>query len=159
MNTKPTTFVLTVDAARARIFKVEGASPRGLPQLAELSSLVNPDARVPDAQRFTDSNPTGSMGPNGTYHSYDDHRSGHTREERKRFAKTIASTFASLVTPPTNAVVCVPHSMHALLSEALERHCTNVNSTLHTLECTMLKPHDLTAMLTDKGLLRRTLDV
>jgi Protein required for attachment to host cells len=154
MNTTPE-FVMTVDAARARIFKIDGKSPRGLATLNEVASVVNPEARIQEAQRHSDSSPTGSMGANGSYQTYDDHRANHAQEERKRFAKLIASTLSPLATTPSNAVVCVTHSMQALLNDAMSRHCPQVTPTLRTIECTLLKPHDLTAMLTDKGLLQR----
>jgi hypothetical protein len=154
MTTTPT-LVLTVDAARARIFQIEGATPRGLPALTELSSLVNPDARVPEEQLYSDSNPTGAPSGSGGYHGYDDHRASHAVEERKRFAKLIATTLAPLVNVPAHALVCVTHSMHSLLNEALARYAPHLTATCKNIECTMMKPHDLTAMLTDKGLLRR----
>lgn len=152
MNTKPT-FVLTVDAARARIFKVDGGSAPRTATLTEVQTLVNPEARVPEGQRHTDSNPTGARGPNGGYQTYDDHRGQHAEEERKRFAKSVADAFSALMVTPSNALVCVTHSMYALLNEAISRHCPKVTSNFHALECTLLKPHDLAAMLTDKGLL------
>ncbi len=120
-------------------FKVDGASPRNHTTLTELQALVNPEARVPEAQRHSDSNPTGGMGANGGYQTFDDHRAQHAQEERKRFAKSIAAAFSPLLITPSNALVCVTHSMYALLSEAIDRHCPKVMSSfsragMHTSE-------------------------
>lgn len=152
MSTKPK-FILTVDAARARIFMLDGSSPRGLANLTEVNALANPDARLSEAERHSDSNPNGHRGSNGSFHTYDDHRNNHAQEERKRFAKSIASSLAPLANEPSTALICVTHSMYTLLNEAISRQCPQIIPDVHTLECTLLKPHDLTAMLTDKGLL------
>ena len=114
------TFVLTVDASTARVFQVDGESPRGLPSLTEVSSLVRPEARLPESQRYSDSMPRSTIGGGG-YHTFDDHRHDHDVEERRRFAKHIAVTLADLVHAPSRVVVCVTHSMQSLLADDVVR--------------------------------------
>ncbi len=142
------TFVLTVDASTARVFQVDGESPRGLPSLTEVSSLVRPEARLPESQRYSDSMPRSTIGGGG-YHTFDDHRHDHDVEERRRFAKHIAVTLADLVHAPSRVVVCVTHSMQSLLADALSRNCRKVQPVWQTVEYTRLTPHELSQALAD----------
>lgn len=148
------TFVLTVDAARARIFRIEGDSPRGVPQLVEAASLVHPEARVPESERYSDSNPRSGMGGGG-YHTFDDHRRDHELEERRRFAKHIAASLDDLVQLPCRVVACSTHTMHSVLEEAMKRGCKKAQIVWHTAEHTRLTPHELAVALVELGHLER----
>lgn len=146
------TVVLAVDAARARLFRIDGSSPRGYANLVEVSSLARPEARIPESRRHSDSNPRSAIGGSG-YTTFDDHRGEHEYEERRRFAKMIAIALADTAPARCTAVVCVTHSMYALLSEALERQCPKVMTEWHPHECTLLSSHELSVLLTEKELL------
>jgi Protein required for attachment to host cells len=151
MNIRPTV-VLAVDAARARLFRIDGTSPRGFASLVELVSLARPEARIPESQRYSDSNPHSAIGGRG-HQTFDDHREEHEHEERRRFAKMIAAALIDTVPAKCRAVICVTHSMYAALKDAFERHCPNVDTTWHARECTLLSPHELSVMLTELHLL------
>lgn len=151
MATSPI-IVLTVDAARARLFRSEGHSLRGLANLRELLALAHPEARVPESQRHSDSNPRSAI-RGGSYQTFDDHREDHEHEERRRFAKMIALAVSDEVRAPASGVVCVTHSMHSALQEALSRHCPKLSVTWYPRECTLATPHELAEVLTEKGLL------
>ncbi len=151
MTTLPQ-FVLTVDAARARLFRIDGSTPRGLCNLVEVVSLAHPEARVPESQRHSDSNPRSVVHGKG-YQTLDDHREEHEHEERRRFAKMVAVALADAARPSSRAVVCVTHSMHAVIREALEKHCPKVFPEWYPRECTLSTPHELAEVLTENGLL------
>lgn len=144
--------VLTVDAARARLFRTEGYSLRGLANLHEVAALAHPEARVPESQRHSDSNPRSAV-RGGGYQTFDDHREDHEHEERRRFAKMIAVAIYDAVRGPCAGIVCVTHSMHSALQEALSRHCPKLSVTWYPRECTLVTPHELAEVLTEKGLL------
>lgn len=144
--------VLTVDAARARLFRIDGWTPRGLCNLVEVVALAHPEARVPGSQRHSDSNPRSVVHGSG-YHTLDDHREEHEQEERRRFAKMVAVALSDAARPSSHVVVCVTHSMQSVLREALERHCPRVNPVWYPRECTLSTSHELSELLTDRGLL------
>lgn len=145
------TFVLTVDAASARLFRVEGESLRNNPPLAEVTSLTRPEARMPIADRFSDSTPTGGVGGGGAgYHTFDDNRQDHEQEDRRRFAKQIAMALSDAAQSSGQVVICVTHSMQSLLAEALERHCRKLQPTWQTVEYTRLTPHELSKALSER---------
>lgn len=147
MNTRPTV-VLAVDAARARIFRVDGESPRHLVTLVEVVSLTRPEARIPESQRYSDSNPRSAIGGRG-YQTFDDHRGEHEQEERRRFAKMIALALIDTVSGRCRAFVCASHAMYAPLREAFERHAPKTDATWHARECTMSTPHELSLSLAE----------
>lgn len=145
------TFVLTVDSACARLFRVDGESFRNNLPLVEETTLARPEARLPIAERCSDSTPTGGSGGGGAgYHTLDDHRNEHEQEERRRFAKQIALTVSDATQAPSRVAVCVTHSMQALLTEAMERHCRKAQTTWQTVEYTRMTPHELSKALTER---------
>jgi hypothetical protein len=146
---KPT-FVIAVDSARARLYRVEELETRGTPLLVEVSSLVHPEARIPQSQRFSDSNPN-SFSAGSHRHTFDDHRDAHEDEDRRRFAKQIATTLNDVAQLPCETIVCSTHAMRSSLAEALERSCRRAHVTLHTAEYTQLSPHELSETLLGQG--------
>lgn len=149
---KPT-YVITADSARARLFRIEGVDPRGVPKLVEVSSLVHPEARIPQSQRFTDSKPD-SFPAGSHHHTFDDHRDAHEDEDRRRFARHVAVTLNDLLQVPCETIVFTTHAMQAPLREAMERLCPRAHVGLHTGEHTRSSPHELGETIQAAGLLR-----
>lgn len=145
----PPTVVLAVDAARARLFRIDGTSLRGLSDLVEVVALARPEARIPESQRYSSSNPRSAIGGRG-YQTFDDHRGEHEHEERRRFAKIIAAALLDTFPANCRAVICVTHAMNAALKDALERYCPKVDVSWLVRESTLLSPHELSAMLTEQ---------
>src|SRR5690349_13226116 len=77
----PTTWIVTGDAARARILQVTGRN-----QLEEIESFDNPRARMSDRELTTDAHPRmrGSAGP-----ASDGQETGAVAHETELFAKEI----------------------------------------------------------------------
>lgn len=151
MNIRPTV-VLAVDAARARLFRLDGTSPRDSSNLVEVLALTRPEARIPEARRYSDSNPRSAICGRG-YQTYDDHREEHEHEERRRFAKMIALGVLDTVPSRCRAVICVTHAMVGPLKESLARHCPKLEASWYTRESTLLTPHELSVMLGEQDTL------
>ncbi len=77
----PTTWIVTGDAARARILQVTGRN-----QLEEIESFSNPKGRMPDRELTTDAHPRlrGTSGPGS-----DRQETGAAEHETEMFAKQI----------------------------------------------------------------------
>jgi Protein required for attachment to host cells len=149
------TFVLTADAARARMFRVDGENANGVPQLIEVSNLIQPEARMKEADRHSDSMPTGHKNGLG-YQGFDDHRDEHEKELRRRFAKEVASTLGDLAQTPCTVVACAAHTMYRPLVEAVEKTCRQADVEWHMAEYTQLSAHELAKLLSDRGHLGQT---
>lgn len=84
--------VVTADGIRARFFCLERtALPEvdGGPFLAEEpEALINTEADMPGRELFSDTK-TGRNTAHGMAHSYDDHRTQHMEETKRRFAKLV----------------------------------------------------------------------
>ena len=86
-------YVVAVDAARARFFRLENADVPEFesgPNLVEDGALTNPESEMAGRDVFTDSK-TGMARPGGARApvSYDDHRAQHLVEFDRRFARKI----------------------------------------------------------------------
>src|SRR3569623_141961 len=84
--------VVTADGIRARFFCLERTplpEVDGGPFLAEEpEALINTEADMPGRELFSDTK-TGRNAGNGMAHSYDDHRTQHMEEIKRRFAKLV----------------------------------------------------------------------
>jgi len=93
MNAKRTCVVLA-DAARARIFTVErkpGQGGRPAPALEERRDLINPERRLRDSEKLSDSRPGSRQAtPAGPAHTVDDRRDARTDEVDRKFAVEVA---------------------------------------------------------------------
>lgn len=146
------TIILTADASRARMFRVNDEdSPSRVPQLVEVSSLVHPEARMQGVDRYADANSHGQSAMGAGYHDYDDHRDAHEEEARRRFAKQVAETLQDLAQSPCQVVACATHAMLKPLTDAVERNCRNANVAWLNAEYTQLTPHQLAETLVQKG--------
>jgi protein required for attachment to host cells len=119
------TLIVVADAARARIFRtVSGRNERAPLELDELDSLVHPEARLRESERYAGSFPAGVRpGKVGSGHGLDDHRSAHDAEDRRRFARQIAERTAQRVYEyaGNRVIVVATHALHAPLRSELER--------------------------------------
>ncbi|MFQ6021964.1 MAG: host attachment protein [Acidiferrobacterales bacterium] len=92
--------VVIADGARARLFTLEPAeSPdmEGGPNLKERQHLVNPE-RVHTGPLWSDAKTGRNRAPaGGQAHGYDDHRTQHVHEFKRRFARSVAQQTARLV--------------------------------------------------------------
>jgi protein required for attachment to host cells len=122
------TLVVVVDAARARLFQLAASTaPRAPVELRETESVVNPEARIKQSERYNGSHAmgtrTGRSGRGGQEHVVGDHRAQHDAEDLRRFAKLVAESVArSARENVKNPVLLVAtHPMHAVVKSELER--------------------------------------
>ncbi len=93
--------VVVADGARARFFTLEPVESPGTesgPNLVERKDLVNPEQRAHSAQLWSDAK-TGRnrVAGSGQAHGYDDHRTRHAAEFKRRFARNVAQEAARVV--------------------------------------------------------------
>lgn len=93
--------VVLVNGARARFFTLEPAdkhSTEGGPNLKEQWDLVNPEEELHGDELWSDmKSGRNRVSGSGQAHGYDDHRSGHSDESRRRFARGIAREAVRLI--------------------------------------------------------------
>jgi hypothetical protein len=148
--------IIVADAARARIFRiVEGHSARAPVELQEIQSLVHPEARVKENERYAGSFAAGvRAGKVGQTYALDDHRGAHDLEERRRFARQVAVRSAQLVRELSGnpVIVVATHAVHSLLSSALLAELPReVHLRSELGEFTERPPHELLAHLEARG--------
>jgi hypothetical protein len=148
--------IVVADAARARIFRtMPGRTEREPVELVELDSLVHPEGRLRESDRYAGSFPAGVRpGKVGSRHALDDHRSAHDAEDRRRFVRQIAVTTAQRVHEwGANRVIAVAtHTLHAPLSDELERELPREVYLRRELgEFTESSPSELLSALDGRG--------
>ncbi|MDX1487101.1 MAG: host attachment protein [Acidiferrobacterales bacterium] len=93
--------IVVADGARARFFTlepVESPETQGGPNLVECNDLVNPEQKAHTGQLWSDAKSgRNRAGGGGQAHGYDDHRSSHVDEFKRRFARGVAQQAADLV--------------------------------------------------------------
>lgn len=93
--------IVVADGARARLFTLEPVdSPEteGGPNLLEREDLLNPEQKVHTGQLWSDVKTGRNRAPGGGQaHGYDDHRTQHVDEYKRRFARSVAQQTAQLV--------------------------------------------------------------
>lgn len=93
--------VVVADGARARFFTleaVESPDTEGGPNLRERKDLVNPEQKDHVGQLWSDAKTGRNRAPGGGQaHGYDDHRTQHADEFKRRFARNVAQEMARLV--------------------------------------------------------------
>lgn len=151
----PNALIVVADAARARLFQlVQTGAPRAPIALREAESLVHPEARVKEGERYTDSAPAATRAGKGPGHTMDDHRGAHAAEERRRFARQIAQAVARSVREHSQnpVIVVASHPVCAGLAEELARELPKevyVRSEIG--EFTELTPSELLEELESRG--------
>jgi hypothetical protein len=151
--------IVVADAARARVFRpVLGRTERAPFELVELDSLVHPEARLREGERYAGSFAAGVRpGKVGSSHGLDDHRSAHDAEDRRRFVRQIAATTAQRVNEwgANRVIVAATHAVHALLSDELERELPReVYLRREIGEFTESSPSELLGALESRGVFR-----
>ena len=153
------TLIVVADAARARLFQVATTdSPRAPIALREVDTLVHPESRIKEVDRYSGSFPAGvRTGKVGQGHTMDDHREAHDTEERRRFAKAVAQKVTQVTRESSNnpVIVVATHALHSLLMGELERDLPReilVRSDVG--ELSELPPHQLLTDLEARGLFR-----
>jgi len=153
------TLIVVADAARARIFRtVTSRSPRMAFELAELDSLVHPEARLRESDRYAGSFPAGvRTGKGGSGHALDDRRGAHDAEDVRRFLRQIADKAAERVGEwaANRVIVFATHAVHAQLSRELERTLPRDVYVRHEIgELTEATPSELSSALEERGVFR-----
>ncbi len=150
------TLLVIADAARARFFQLTSDEIDGSSALQEVNDLVEPEARVKQNERFTDSFPRGHRTQrSGQAHTYDDHRNDAYGETRKRFARSIVEALSKEIATRHAAEVLLvsPHSMHSLLEEEVSRGNLAVQPKMEISELTTASPHEIHVALSRRGVL------
>jgi len=86
------TCVIVADGARARFITLQLPVDPGIdggPRLLEQRNIVNPDADLPETERFSDRSGLAHASPKGAAHALDDHREAHGRELERRYARDL----------------------------------------------------------------------
>lgn len=123
--------VVVMNGARARFFTLEPSDAptvEGGPNLKEHTDLVNPDHETQQTALWSDNksgrNRTsgGGTAAGGPAHGYDDHRTRHEDEFKRRFARAIAEEAARLVqsTKAENVVLAAQNRMLGILRPELD---------------------------------------
>ena len=151
--------IVVADAARARIFRtVPGRSPRHAVELVELDTLVRPEARLRESERYSGSFPAGvRAGKVGSSHALNDHRSEHDAEDRRRFVRQLAVATAQHVRECaiSRVIVVATHVVHAPLGDELGRTIApEVYVRREVGELTELSPNELLEALEERGVFR-----
>ena len=153
---KRTVLVVSVDAARARLFWLEPRDEKVELREDSKEALVHPASRLRPSDLYTDSFTGGVFGPGGRHQGFDDHQNLRTLEERRRFAKEIIDQLAKIVRARKvdELILIASHAEYSALREERERQplgC-NVRSTIG--EATRASPRKLHEMLRSRELLR-----
>jgi hypothetical protein len=147
--------IVVADAARARLFRLEETgAPRAPVALREAESLVHPEARIKESDRYGDSAPAASRAGTGPGRTVDDHRGARDAEERRRFARQIAQAVARSVREHSqNPVITVAtHAVYPALAEELGRELPKeVYVRAEIGEFTELTPSELLEELENRG--------
>jgi hypothetical protein len=150
--------IVVADCARARFFEiVKTDAPRAPFALLELESLVHPEARIKEGDRYSSSPAASHSGKAAQSHIMDDHRGAHEDEERRRFAKAVSHSVArSVKARAHNAVITVStHALHSLLKRELERELPKEVSVRSEVgELSGRSPSELLEELARRGALR-----
>lgn len=153
-----TVLIVTLDAARARLFWLERSGfPRAQLELREDEQVfVHPEGRLPPGKRYTDSFSGGVISGSGRHLGFDDHQNQKDREERKRFARKVADGLERIVRARSvdRLVVAASHAEHALFRDELERKKLGCELRHVPLEVTKLSPTELYRALDSHDLLR-----
>lgn len=149
--------IIAADAARARLFRLRASSaPRAPVELVEVASLVRPEARIKEGDRFDDSAPLGGRSLAAHGHGLDDHREDHEAEALRRFAKQIAEVVSSVAREhECNPIIsAATHTISRALSTELSRRVPkNVYLRTELGELTELSPSELLRELRERGVL------
>ncbi len=93
--------IVVVNRVKARFFTLEQVNyPKhaSSPRINETFTLTNPDAMLQPKELYTDVKPgRGSAPKGGSVHGYEDNRSSHMEELRRRFAVKVSARIRSLV--------------------------------------------------------------
>lgn len=144
---RQTVLVLTVDAARARLFWLEPSDrPSARLELREdEQTFVNPEGRLRPGERYTDNFSGGVRSPSGQHLGYDDHQDQKDLAERKRFAVEVANAIDRIVRTQSvdRLVIAASHAEHALIVGELEDRRLPCELRHLPLEVTKLSPSAL----------------
>jgi hypothetical protein len=155
---RQTVLVLTLDAARARLFWLEPSDrPAARLELHEdEQSFVNPSGRLRPGERYTDSFSGGVRSPSGQHLGFDDHQNQKDLEERKRFAHTVADAVERIVRARSvdRLIVAASHAEHALVVGELEHTRLRCELRHLPLEATTATPAELYEALHAHDLVR-----
>lgn len=150
--------VVTVDAARARLFWLEPSrQPRAQFELREdEQAFVHPEGRMRPGELYTDSFSGGVRSPTGAHLGFDDHQNQKDEEQRKRFAREVADGLATVVRERDvdRLVLAASHAQHSLLVGELEKKKLACSLRHLPLEVTTLSPTELYKALDAHELLR-----
>lgn len=129
--------ILVADATRARIFTLEPAAfpeTESSPRLVEQQiDYVNPEDSLPGRELWSETKSGRNMSAPGMAHGYDDHRSQHDEERKRRFTRQVAAQAIrhALDHQAKYLVVSAENHMLGLLRHALD---TPPNSELKVVE-------------------------
>jgi hypothetical protein len=150
------TLVVAVDASRARIFRVQREPDERHPiRLLEIQSVVHPEARTKQTERYGSGSPFRSKSGPGHANTFDDHRQAHDRENLKRFAQEIVTAMKTQGGESAHLIITTTHHMHQLLESEVQRlGKRKFPPSWLIAERTMWSPHDLCDDLVQRDLLR-----
>lgn len=151
------TLLVVADAARARLFRLATTdSPRAPVVLQEADSLVHPESRIKEGDRYSGSSASGTRsGKAGQGHILDDHREAHDTEERRRFSKAIAQSVHRVAKENANnpVILIATHAVHSFVLSELERELpSDIYVRSEIGELTELAPPKLLAEVERRGL-------
>lgn len=152
--------VVVADGARARFFTlepVESPDTESGPNLMERKDLVSPEHRVHPGQLWSDAKTGRNRAPGGGQaHGYDDHRTQHAAEFKRRFARSVAQETARLVQTngAKNVILAAQKRMLGFLRAELGPLLKN-GVTVHAIakDLCKLAPHELHKYLAKETIL------
>ncbi|MFQ5936366.1 MAG: host attachment protein [Acidiferrobacterales bacterium] len=154
--------IVVADGARARLFTLEPASSpdtEGGPNLMERKDLVNPEQQVHSGRLWSDVKTGRNRAPGGGQaHGYDDHRTQHVEEFRRRFARAVAQETAQLARTchASHVVLVAQKRMLGFLRAELEALLKNgVAVRAVAKDLSKLTPHEVHRYLARARLLPR----
>jgi protein required for attachment to host cells len=92
--------VAAIDGSKARFLTLAAAGVPGLdpiPQLIEYEGITLPEGELLGEELWSSTKTGRNRGPQGQFHSYDDHREHHALEFERHFARSIASQMNQLI--------------------------------------------------------------
>ncbi len=116
--------VVVADGSRARFFTLQHAEYPEMqsgPNLIEVNDLIQPEHEMHNGELWSETRGGRNRGANGTSHGYDDHRTQHSEEYEKRFARSVAEEAAKLARSnrTRNVVLVAQKRMLGLLRDTL----------------------------------------
>jgi protein required for attachment to host cells len=147
-------FVLTVDAGRARLLRLEPVG--ALSRLVPVRDFENLPRRVRPSQQFSDPRPGLQRSASHVRrHAVDDRRDAHLREYERRFARRICDHVAALHRQGEIAslVLAATPSMLACLRRTVSLAAPGLEVTELAVELTQLGPVAVHDYLAGRGLL------